>query len=78
MAQTPACPSCYLRHIVCKTCKRDKPKCPSGAWIGSWWYCDSECGKTAAPPGQTCKTHWAAMEKLRVGYPHLFPAYKGA
>lgn len=73
MYEVPPCPCCALKHIVCATCKADKPKGPSGIWIGSWWYCNQECGKTPAPIGEYCSTHRAARERLRISHPHLFP-----
>lgn len=72
MYEVPPCPSCYSRHIVCVTCKIDKPKEPSGEWLGSWWYCGAECAKTEKPPGEMCRTHRDVLESLKESHPHLF------
>jgi len=72
MYEVPACPACYIPHVVCMTCKKDKPKMPCGEWEGDWWYCGPECMKTLHPQGGMCKAHRDALEQLRVSHPHLF------
>lgn len=72
MYEVPPCPSCYLEHIVCMTCKSDKPKYPSGDWYGSWWYCGSECLKTPKELGEMCRKHRDILERLKIHHPNLF------
>jgi hypothetical protein len=72
MYETPPCPSCFLVNIVCKTCKANKPPMPSGHWCGHWWYCSAACVPKEPEPGEMCRTHREALEKLRQSHPHLF------
>lgn len=72
MYDVTPCPSCYSEHIVCVTCKIDKPKMPCGEWAGSWWYCGAECLKTPKAPGEMCGKHREALERLKIYHPHLF------
>jgi hypothetical protein len=72
MYEVPPCPSCYLRNIVCKTCKADKPPLPDGDWFGHWWYCSRECIPAQEEPWERCQAHREALERLQQSHPDMF------